>query len=62
MHNISFEELKIRYASPIKYSCKIRIKRKIKSILKRILGGGRVSNTEYGLLFLFVFESRVEKW
>lgn len=60
MHNISFEELKIRYASPIKYSCKIRIKRKIKSILKRILGGGRVSNTEYGLLFLF--ESRVEKW
>lgn len=44
MHIMSFEELEGKYAAPIKYSLKIRVKRKVKKAIKRMLrviGGGR---------------------
>ena len=55
MHTMSFEELEGKYAAPIKYSLKTRIKRKVKKTIKSMLRviGGAESNTEYGLLFVF---------
>lgn len=55
MRIMSFEELEIKYAAPIKYSLKSRVKRKVKNVVKSILRViGRVEgNTEYGLLFVF---------
>lgn len=57
MQTMSFEELETKYASPIKYTLKTRVKRKVKNTAKNILrvigGGGAESNTEYGLLFVF---------
>ena len=57
MHTMSFEELERKYAAPIKYSLKTRVKRNVKKIIKSILriigGGGAESSTEYGLLFVF---------
>ena len=43
MHTMSFEELEVKYAAPIKYSLKTRAKRKVKKIIKsilRVIGGG----------------------
>ena len=56
MRTMSFEELKEKYAVPIRYSLKTRVKRKVKSAIRKILrgiGGQKVSNGEYGLLFVF---------
>lgn len=56
MQTMSFEELEVKYAAPIKHSFKARAKRKVKDAAKyilRIIGGGVKSNTEYGLLFVF---------
>lgn len=57
MRTMSFEELKEKYAVPIHYSLKTRVKRKIKAAIRKILrgigGGQKVSNGEYGLLFVF---------
>ena len=50
------EELKEKYAAPIRYSLKTRVKRKIKATIRKILrviGGQKVSNGDYGLLFVF---------
>ena len=44
MRTMGFDDLKEKYAVPIRYSLKIRVKRKIKTTVKRILrviGGGR---------------------
>ena len=44
MYTMSFEELEEKYAAPIKYSLKTRVKRKVKKIMKsmlRVIGGGR---------------------
>lgn len=44
MRTMSFEELKEKYAAPVRYSLKTRVKRKIKAAIKKILrviGGGR---------------------
>lgn len=56
MRTMSFEELKEKYAVPVRYSLKTRVKRKIKAAIRKILrgiGGQKVSNGEYGLLFVF---------
>lgn len=56
MRTMRFEELKEKYAVPIRYSLKTRFKRKIKAAIRKILrviGGQKVSNGEYGLLFVF---------
>lgn len=56
MHAMSFEELEGKYAAPIKYSLKTRAKRKVKKIIKsmlRVIGGQKVNNADYGLLFVF---------
>ena len=55
MYTMSFEELEEKYAAPIKYSLKTRVKRKVKKIMKSMLRviGGAESNLEYGLLFVF---------
>ena len=53
---MSFEELEGKYAAPIKYSLKTRAKRKVKKIIKsmlRVIGGQKVNNADYGLLFVF---------
>ena len=56
MRTMCFEELKEKYAVPIRYSLKTRVKRKIKAAIRKILrgiGGQKVSNGEYGLLFVY---------
>ena len=56
MRTMSFEELKEKYAAPIRYSLKTRAKQKVKAAIGKILrviGGQKVSNGEYGLLFVF---------
>ena len=57
MRTMSFEELKEKYAAPIRYSLKTRVKRKIKAAIRKTLrvirGGQKVSNGDYGLLFVF---------
>lgn len=56
MRTMRFEELKEKYAAPIRYSLKTRVKRKIKATIRKILrviGGQKVSNGDYGLLFVF---------
>lgn len=54
MRNLNFEELEEKYSAPIKHSLKAKIKNLIKSILRIMRGGGgRESNAEYGLLFVF---------
>lgn len=57
MRTMSFEELKEKYAAPIRYSLKTRVKRKVKAAIRKILrvigGGQKVSNGDYGLLFVF---------
>lgn len=60
MRTMGFDDLKEKYAVPIRYSLKIRVKRKIKTTVKRILrvigGGQRVGNADDGLLFVFSCE------
>ena len=60
MRTMGFDDLKEKYAVPIQYSLKIRVKRKIKTTVKRILrvigGGQRVGNADDGLLFVFSCE------
>lgn len=56
MRTMSFEELKEKYAVPIRYSLKTRVKQKIKAAIGKILRGigeQKVSNGEYGLLFVY---------
>ena len=58
MQTMSFEELETKYASPIKYTLKTRVKRKVKNIAKnilRVIGGGQrvIQNTDYSLCFMF---------
>jgi len=56
MHAMSFNELEKKYASPIKYSLKTKIKRNVKKFIKcilRINGGQRVMrNMDYSLCFV----------
>lgn len=55
MDVMEFEELEKKYASPIKVTFKSRVKRKIKNTIKsalRAIGGQRVNDMEYGLLFV----------
>lgn len=54
MMNLSFEKLKIKYASTIRVPLKIKIKSGIKKILLKIdwIGGGTDNNASYGLLFV----------
>ena len=58
MQRMSFEELKQKYAAPIKVSFMTKVKRKVKKAIKkalRVIWGGREHkhNEEYGLLFVF---------
>ena len=56
MHMMNFKELERKYAAPIKYSLKSKMKRIAKSSIKsmlRMIGGGAGSNAEYGLFFVF---------
>lgn len=61
MHNMTFDELEKKYASPVQLSLTEKIKRKVKSFLRRWkmlfvkYRGGVIqrSNTDYGLLFTF---------
>lgn len=58
MQSMSFEELKQKYAAPIKVSLVTRTKRKTKKTIKsllRVIGGGaeHEHSQEYGLLFVF---------
>lgn len=63
MHKMSFEELKNKYENPIEGAFYERVKRKAKNMIKSIVykvvdmryvcGGGKKSNVEYGLLFVF---------
>lgn len=55
MHTINFEELEGKYVAPIKYSLKTKVRGKIKKMIKsalRVIGGQRVNNADYGLLFV----------
>lgn len=65
MHTMNFEELERKYAAPIKYSWKIRIKRIVKNSIKKILrviGGGQkvIQNTDYFLCFIYDCKEKVE--
>ena len=45
MYNMSFEELKMKYATPIKVPLLTKVKRKVKKTIKkvlRVMGGGKV--------------------
>ncbi len=57
MQNMSFEELKQKYAAPIKVSFITKVKRKAKIAIKKVLrvigGAEHKHNEEYGLLFVF---------
>lgn len=60
MQSMSFEELKQKYAAPIKLSFITRVKRKAKKVIKkvlRVIGGGQSMNTaknmDYSLCFVF---------
>lgn len=58
MHTMSFEELEMKYAAPIKFSFKTRtirkVKRTVKSLLRAMWGGHRViHNSNYALCFVF---------
>lgn len=57
MQSMSFEELKQKYAAPIKLSFITRVKRKAKKAIKkvlRVIGGAEHKHCqEYGLLFVF---------
>lgn len=61
MQSISFEELKQKYAAPIKVSFMTKVKRKVKKTIKkvlRVIGGGAESintmkNMDYSLYFVF---------
>lgn len=60
MQSMSFEELKQKYAAPIKLSFITRVKRKAKKAIKkvlRVIGGGQSINTaknmDYSLCFVF---------
>lgn len=60
MQRMSFEELKQKYAAPIKLSFVTKVKRKAKKAIKkvlRVIGGGQSMNTaknmDYSLCFVF---------
>lgn len=57
MYNMSFEELEMKYATPIKVPLLTKVKRKVKKTIKkvlRVMGGVKYRNSqEYGLLFVF---------
>lgn len=60
IQSMSFEELKQKYAAPIKVSLVTRAKRKTKKTIKsllRVIGGGQSMNTaknmDYSLCFVF---------
>lgn len=57
MQRMSFEELKQKYAAPIKLSFVTKVKRKAKKAIKkvlRVIGGAEHEHSqEYGLLFVF---------
>lgn len=62
MNEMTFEKLEKKYAGPIKYSAKMRIKRKIKAVIKKLLefsGGGGVKQSEYSLCFVFDCEEKM---
>ena len=54
---MSFEELKQKYAAPIKVSFITKVKRKVKIAIKKVLrvigGAEHKHDEEYGLLFVF---------
>lgn len=57
MYNMSFEELEMKYATPIKVPLLTKVKRKVKKTIKkvlRVMGGVKYRHSqEYGLLFVF---------
>lgn len=54
MYDMSFDELKKKYSSPVKLSFHFRVKRKIKNIIKNIFGRNRVTqNSDYYTCYMF---------
>lgn len=56
MRNMSFEQLRKKYFTSIKYPFKIRVKMKVKKIIKKLLRLIRIqmkNNANYGVLFVF---------
>lgn len=60
MRCMDFEELKKKYAAPIRVPYKRRIKKIIKNLLRVIGGGQRVNSADYGLLFVFDCKEELE--
>lgn len=68
MQNMSFEELKQKYAAPIKVSFITKVKRKVKIAIKkvlRVIGGGQSINTmknmDYSLCFVFDCQEKINE-
>lgn len=68
MQNMSFEELKQKYAAPIKVSFITKVKRKAKIAIKkvlRVIGGGQsintVKNMDYSLCFVFDCQEKINE-
>ena len=68
MQNMSFEELKQKYAAPIKVSFITKVKRKVKIAIKkvlRVIGGGQSINTmknmDYSLGFVFDCQEKINE-
>lgn len=61
---MSFEELEKKYAVPVQYSLKTRVKRKVKSSIKIILqvmcGIRLMRTTDYSLCFVFDCEEKLK--
>lgn len=54
MYDMSFDELKKKYSSPVKLSFHFRVKRKIKNIIKNFFGRNRVTqNSDYYTCYVF---------
>lgn len=63
MHNMTFDELRMKYAAPIQVGYSTRIKRKMKQLICKIMVNGgvhKVNNMNYGLLFVFDCEESYE--
>lgn len=62
MHFMSFEELKLKYAAPVKVPLKVKVKRKLKHILKPVIrkfrSGGANDNADYGMELIFLKDKR----
>ena len=65
---MSFEELKQKYAAPIKVSFITKVKRKAKIAIKkvlRVIGGGQSINTmknmDYSLCFVFDCQEKINE-